>query len=189
MVSRRTIGLDASMVSELRSIALRRGMNLVSYLRRLVSEAIELERRGYYAPRALSEKRVEYLLSSFNFVYVPMELINSSLSDEAMKNAREFGTRLGMTLRELGVNAYELVEFLGTSSGILIYEGDKVVVTPASGGKGLIAELVKGLALGSGLECNEGRGVFVIKVPEEVVKRASRALEEGLASRRGRRSK
>ncbi|MEL9997889.1 MAG: hypothetical protein QXH99_05290 [Sulfolobales archaeon] len=189
MVSRKTVGLDTSIVSELRGIALRRGMNLVSYLRKLITEAIELEKRGYYAPRALAEKRVEYLLNSFNFIYVPVELVSNSLSSDSLRNAREFGIRLGMTLKELGVNAYEFIEFLGNSSGILIFESDKVIVTPVSDGKSLIAELIKGLALGSGLECSEGKGVFVIKVPKEVIERVSKAVEEGLTSRRGRRRK
>lgn len=189
MVSRKTVGLDTSLVSELKNIASRRGMNLVSYLRKLITEAVELERRGYYAPRALAEKRIEYLLSSFNFIYIPMELVSNPLSDDLLRNAREIGIRLGMTLKELGVNAYDLIEFLGSSSGVLIYEGDRLIVAPAGDGKGLVAELIKGLALGVGLEHVEGRGVFVVKIPKEIIERASRAVEEGLASRRGRRSR
>ncbi|MEM0505634.1 MAG: hypothetical protein QW267_07075 [Sulfolobales archaeon] len=187
MVSRKTLGLDKDLVNELRSVVIRRGMNLASYLRKLIREAVELERRGYYAPRALAEKRFEYLLKSFNFTYVPAELLSNSLSDESLRNANELGRRLGATLKELNVDVYEFLEFLGNSSSSLIYEGDRLILTPVSDGRRLVLELIKGLALGGGLDC-EDRGVFVVKVPKEVLEKVSKAVDEGLEGRRGRKS-
>ncbi len=187
MVSRKTVGLDRELVSELRSVAISRGMNLVSYFRKLVKEAVELERRGYYAPRALSEKRFEYFLKSFNFIYVPADVLGNSLGDDLLKSAREFGERLGVTLKELGVDVYEFIEFLGNSTSSLIYENDRVIVAPVGDGRRLTTELIKGMALGGGLEC-EDRGVFIVKMPKRVLERISRAAEEGLeGGRRGRR--
>ncbi|MEM2576052.1 MAG: hypothetical protein QW596_01635 [Sulfolobales archaeon] len=187
MVSRKTLGLDKDLVNELRSVVIRRGMNLASYLRKLIREAVELERRGYYAPRALAEKRFEYLLKSFNFTYVPAELLSNSLSDESLRNANELGRRLGATLKELNVDVYEFLEFLGNSSSSIIYEGDRLILTPVSDGRRLVLELIKGLALGGGLDC-EDRGVFVVKVPKEVLEKVSKAVDEGLEGRRGRKS-
>lgn len=186
MVSRKTVGLDRELVGELRSVAVSRGMNLVSYLRKLVREAVELERRGYYAPRALSEKRFEYLLKSFNFTYIPVDILGNSLSTDSLKVAKDFGERLGATLKELGIDVYDFIEFLGNSSNTLIYEGDKVIVAPVSDGRRLTAELIKGIALGGGLECDD-RGIFIIKVPKKVMERASKAVEEELELRRGRK--
>lgn len=187
MVSRRTVGLDTELINELKLVASRRGMSLVSYLRKLINAALELERRGYYAPKALSERRLEYLLNTFNFIYIPADVLNNSLSPESIKYVREFGSRLGMTLRELGINAYEVVEFLSTNSGIAIHEGDKLIITPSMSSRELITELVKGIAQGSGLECSEGRGVFIVKVPQEVIKELTKGFNEGL--RKGRRSR
>lgn len=186
MVSRKTLGLDKDLVDELKSVVVKRGMNVASYLRKLIREAVELERRGYYAPRALAEKRFEYLLKSFNFTYMPAELLNPSLSDESLRSAREFGERLGATLKELNVDVYEFLDFLGNSSSSLICEGDRLIITPVSDGRRLIIELIKGLAVGGGLDY-EDRGVFIIKVPRRVIEKVSKAVEEGLEGRRGRR--
>jgi len=186
LVSRKTLGLDKDLVDELKSVVLRRGMNVASYLRKLIREAVELERRGYYAPRALAEKRFEYLLKSFNFTYIPAELLNHSLSDESLRSAREFGERLGATLKELNVDVYEFLEFLGSSSSSLIYEGDRLIITPVGDGRRLVVEFIKGLAVGGGLDY-EDRGVFIIKVPRRVIEKVSKAVEEGFEGRRGRR--
>lgn len=187
MVSRRSVGIDSGLIEELKGVALRRGMNVVSYLRKLINEALELERRGSYAPRALAERRVEQLLASFNFTYLPLDLITRNFRDEDLRAAREYGERLGAALKELGSNVYEVIEYLGNTSGIVIHEGDRVIVMPATGSKRLVAELIKGIAVGGGLGVVKDGEVFIVKVPEEVMKATGKLLEEGLTQRRGRR--
>jgi Ribbon-helix-helix protein, copG family. len=49
LVSRRTVGIDRDIMEKLKEIARKRGMGISQYLRKLIQEALELEKMGYYA--------------------------------------------------------------------------------------------------------------------------------------------
>ncbi|MCC6054347.1 MAG: CopG family transcriptional regulator, partial [Thermosphaera sp.] len=108
--SRKTIGVEAEYVELLKQIAVSRGMSIASYLKRLIEESVKIEEMGYFAPRALSERRIELILSKLGFTIIPWDITSEATSDEI---ALERGLVIGKTLRELGLNPVEVIELIG----------------------------------------------------------------------------
>jgi len=158
--SRKTLGLDAEYAELLRELARKRGMSTAAYLRKLVEEAAKLEEMGYFAPRALSERRVELVLSKLGFTISVPELIAGNASDEEVVNR---GVSIGRALVEIGVDPAEVVELIGLSNQLVVARGDNVVMLPQHDPyKQKLALLLKGLAKGAGLNTVDSGGVTVI---------------------------
>ena len=157
--SRRTIALDLSLIDVVKEVARRRGMTLSSYLRRLLTEAIELEKRGIHAPRVLREKRVENILTSLNFILIPMSVL------EDPKRAYSIGYKIGRTLKSLNINLLEVIEYLGERAQILMYEGKKYIITPpVNSAQEALRELIKGIASGGDLKVRDEEEITIIYI-------------------------
>ncbi len=177
MVHRRTLALDADIIDKLKEIAKKRGTTLSNYLRSLLREAIDLEDRGYYAPKALRERKYEYLLMNLGFTYVPKELLNYE-SDSTLEGISE---RLGSVLRELGINVVEIIDILSSSCSNVITDSKRIVIlTLPNSHDYLIAKLIAGIAKSAGLNVKDEGALISIEIPEEEL---SRRLSE---FRRGR---
>lgn len=185
--SRKTVGLDADLMESLKEVARKRGTGISPYLRRLVKEAIELEKLGHYAPRALREKRLEALLEMMNFAYVPVDegLMRGST------DPREYGRRLGEMIREVGGDVYSLIEYLGLMHKIAIVQEDRITVfsMPRSDGPDVritTAEILKGMAEGGRLRIRDSGSTAVIEMPEELREELRKRAEDEISRRRGR---
>jgi len=179
LVHRRTLALDADLIDKLKEIAKKRGTTLSNYLRSLLREAIDLEDRGYYAPKALRERKYEYLLMNLGFTYVPKELVNLNRSDDSTLEG--ISERLGSVLRELGINVVEIIDILSSSCSNVITDSKRIVIlTLPNSHDYLIAKLIAGIAKSAGLSVKEEGALVSIEIPEEEL---SRRLSE---FRRGR---
>ena len=153
---------DEVLKEELRAVTSRRGMKVAAYLRKLISEALELRRRGIYAPKALADARVQYILKALNFIYVPAELIPEP-NEGDLRKVREYGVKLGKTLKNLGINVGEVIKYLGEQTGTIIHEEGKIIVKPETGSKKLTTELIKGIATGAELKIIKDKEIFIAK--------------------------
>jgi len=186
LTSRRTVGIDRDIMEKLKEIARRRGMGISPYLRKLIQEALELEKMGYYAPRALKERRLEIMLEMFNFGYIPLELSSNPGID-----ARSYGRRLGEMIREVGGDVYSVIEYLGQMHKIAIAQDDRItVLAPAGDGherRAIIAEMIKGMAEGAKLPVRDAGSTAVIEMPREMKEELRRRVEDEISRPRGRR--
>ncbi|HWQ17661.1 MAG TPA: hypothetical protein VNL13_07530 [Sulfolobales archaeon] len=186
MPSRRTVGLDRDLMEKLKEVTRKRGMGLSPYLRKLLSEAIELERIGYYAPRALKEKRIQVLLEMFNFCYVPSDI-------NVNKDPRAYGRRLGEAIKEIGGDVYSVIEYLGLMHKIAITHDDRITIVNTGGvgdgdaQKTIMAEILKGMAEGSGLPIEEHGATAIIEMPKELKEELRRKAQDEIERQRGRR--
>ncbi|MEM1779857.1 MAG: CopG family transcriptional regulator [Desulfurococcaceae archaeon] len=161
--NRKTIGVDMDTASHIKEIASKRNMSIASYVKKLVEEALKLESLGYYAPRALAEKRIEILLEKMGFSLIPLEIANNESSDEL---AESKGVEIGKALAELGVDPYEVVEYISTSNQVSITRGDNIILLPQTHViKQKIVSFIKGIAKGSGLQVSTTGNLVVIEPP------------------------
>ncbi|OYT51533.1 MAG: CopG family transcriptional regulator [Desulfurococcales archaeon ex4484_204] len=183
MVSRKTVGLDTELAKQLKEVASRRGVTLSNYLRMLIGEALELESRGFYAPKALREKRLEYILENLGFTLIPKELVGNLDSGRA----EEMGERVGAIARELGVEAMELIELLCRFVGNTIFNPDKIVIVRnPNDASSIIGDLIKGIAVSAGLNTVSDSAVVVIELPREKVAEGLREFSERKRRRKRR---
>lgn len=172
------MGLDEELARELKEIAKLRGMSIASYMRKLIKSALELEKMGYFAPKALEDKKLETVLATFNFTYLPLELLNTNNSP---KDARALGEMIGAVLKEMGVDIYSVVEYIGSSTKTIITHKDKLVIVSTPGGAA-IGELIKGIAKGGGLDIYESGGLSVINMPQSTINRIKSVIDRELKS-------
>jgi len=158
--SRRTLGVDLELAEALKEIARSRGMSLVSYLRKLFEEVIEVERLGYFAPSVLRDKRIELVLSKLGFIYLPLDLLNNPQTPEAVE---ALGERVGSTLRELGIDSYEVIERITLGNGLGIVKEDSLILIPSSGPKETVRRFLVGLARGSSLNISTSGDLVIIR--------------------------
>lgn len=183
--SRKTIGLDRDLMESLKEIARKRGVGIAPYLRRLVKEAIELEKLGHYAPTALRERRLEALLEMMNFAYMPVDegVVTGST------DPRAYGKRLGEMIREIGGDVYSLIEYLGLMHKIAIVQEDRITVfsMPHSNGfnaRNIMAEILKGMAEGGRLRIRDLGSAAIIEMPEEAKEELRRKADDEISKRR-----
>ena len=170
--SRKTLGLDADLAEELKDAARKRGLTLSNYMRALIKEALALEKLGYYAPRALKEKRAEYVLENLGFVLVPKEVLHAALRSSKLSDSEvaEIGRRVALVIKEVGVEPIELVELISKPLSTVISEPDKLVlIMPPDTTGQVLAGLIKGLSEGSGLNVEKNESIIVIKIPKEMI--------------------
>jgi len=158
--SRKTIGVEAEYVELLKQIAVSRGMSIASYLKRLIEESVKIEEMGYFAPRALSERRIELILSKLGFTIMPWDITSEPTSDEI---ASERGLVIGKTLRELGLNPVEVIELIGLSNQLIVIQGDNIIILPQYDPlRRKLSLLLKGIAKGAGLTIIESGETTII---------------------------
>ena len=158
--SRKTIGVEAEYVELLKQIAVSRGMSIAAYLKRLIEESVKIEEMGYFAPRALSERRIELILSKLGFTIMPWDITSEPTSDEV---ALERGLVIGKTLRELGLNPVEVIELIGLSNQLIVIQGDNIIILPQYDPlRRKLSLLLKGIAKGAGLSIVESGETTVI---------------------------
>ncbi len=182
------MGLDRDLMEKLKEIARKKGMGISHYLRKLLLEALELERMGYYAPRALRERRIQILLEMFNFAYIPSEI-------NLTKDPRAYGRRLGETVREIGGDVYSIIEYLGLMHKIAVVQNDRITIvnTGEIGGenpqRAVIAEILKGMAEGAGLSVKEIGFTVTIEMPRELREELRKMAENEISRARGKTSR
>jgi len=178
VLQRKTLALDEDIVNKLKEIASKRGTTLSNYLRSLFNEVIDIEERGYYAPKALRERKYEYILSNLGFIYIPKELIGNVKSE----SISSLGSRLGVVLKELGVNVVDIVELLTRDQSTVFVESNKVVLVAMPNTiEHYMNKLVAEIARNSGLKVSDTDSLISIEIPEEELKPK---LEEFEKSRR-----
>ncbi len=181
MGNRKTVGLDAELVKNLKEVAKRRGITLSNYLRALINEALALESLGHYAPRALREKRIEYILENLGFIFIPKEILDNTTPQDI----EEVGKRVGVVAKELGVGPLELIELLSRSVGNVIMDSKRIVLikTPGSRETALV-DLIKGITTSAGLKMESSDAMVVVEVPKEAVEASLSEFRERKTRRR-----
>ena len=164
---RKTLTIDRSTADIIKEIANRRGLTISTYMRKLIDRVLKLEELGVFAPAALDDLYVLYTLSQFRFVPIPIDFVDRGI-DPA--RARALGTRIGTVLKELGADVETVVEVLCKLYGVAISSGDKLIIVPTVENVRSLAELVKGIATGGGLEIEESGGVFAIRIRKGIEK-------------------
>jgi len=179
--NRKTIGLDADLVKNLKEVARKRGITLSNYLRALINEALALENLGHYAPRALREKRIEYILENLGFIFTPREVLDNIAPQEIV----EVGKRVGVVAKELGIESLELIELLSRSVGNIIMDSNRIVLIKSPGSReSTLVDLIKGVSSSAGLKVESSDTMVVIKVPREAVEASLREFRERKTRRR-----
>ncbi len=184
VLQRKTLALDEEIINKLKEIAVKRGTTLSNYLRNLFGEVIDLEERGYFAPKALREKKFEYILNSLGFIYIPKDLIGNLRSD----HIERIGSKLGIVLKELKINIADVIELLTTQSqGSVITESNKVVLIAMPGTiEYYLNKLIAKIAKTSGLNVNDTDTLITIELPEETLKLKLKEFERRRSGRKRR---
>lgn len=164
---RKTLTIDRSTADVIKEIATRHGLTISTYMRKLIDRVLRLEELGVFAPAALDDLYVLYTLSQFRFVPIPIDFLDRGI-DPA--RARSLGMRIGAVLKELGADVEMVVEVLCKLYGVAISSGDKLIIVPTAENLKPLAEMVKGVAAGGGLEVEESGGVFAIRIRKGVEK-------------------
>ncbi|MGC9009294.1 MAG: hypothetical protein ACP5I7_01585 [Sulfolobales archaeon] len=166
---RKTLGLDRELVEKIKTVAMRRGMTLSEYLRRLLQITISLEEEGIFAPKLLEEARYNLIMSSLKFVYIPLDLLlDKRFSDEEISRARNHGERIGKVLSEMMIDVYPLVEKIGEILGVSFKKGDDLVFIKSLDNdyRRFILEFIIGVATGNGYIVNETNQLILIRKRE-----------------------
>lgn len=181
------MGLDKDLMERLKEVARKRSMGVSPYLRKLLSEALELEKMGYYAPRALKERRIQILLEMFNFGYMPFD-VNTN------KDPRAYGRRLGEAIREIGGDVYSIIEYLGLMHKIAVVRDERITIVDIgrvgdeNSQRAVLIEILKGMAEGSGLPIKEIGSTAVIEMPRELREELRRRAEDEITRPGGKRA-
>ncbi|MEM4933173.1 MAG: CopG family transcriptional regulator, partial [Desulfurococcaceae archaeon] len=76
------------------------------------------------------------------------------------------GVEIGKALAELGVDPYEVVEYISTINQVSITRGDNIILLPQTHViKQKIVSFIKGIAKGSGLQVSTTGNLVVIEPP------------------------
>ncbi len=173
--NRRTVGIDAELIDQLKNIAVRRGVTLVNYLRALIKEAIRIEELGHYAPRALKERYLESLLEGAGFMLIPKDALREV--DENV--ATDIGYKAGLLLKEMGIDIIEVIELLSKYAGNTITDSSKLIVMsslndPASA----VISIIKGLSKAAGLNIiSHEPSMIIVNLPQETYSKALNEFE------------
>ncbi len=92
---RKTIALDEDIILSISDIAKRKGMSLSSYLRRLLTAAINVEKHGINPEQALYEQIILKYMKTAGLTFNPIEDLTNTNKD-IWETA---GKRLGLILR------------------------------------------------------------------------------------------
>ncbi|MCS7111573.1 MAG: hypothetical protein N3D82_03300 [Ignisphaera sp.] len=165
---RKTLTIDRTTADTIKELSTKHGTTINSYLKNLIDAVKELEDSGLYAPAAIRDIKNIANLTRLGMVIVPSELLSSIESNrEAVARS---ATRIGRALRELKADVYRVVEFLGTHYRVLIPIDDRFMIVGSSAGSTILADIVKGVAIGGGLEVVEEGGVTTIKIRDRNLK-------------------
>lgn len=161
--SRRCIGLDINLAEELKNISRSRGMSIISYLRRLLDEAIDLEKQGYYVPEILHEKKLELILSKLGFVYIPSELLLNIDITKSTKEIEMIGEKIGKALNELNIDVEEVIERIAVKNDVGVVQSSSIILIPVSGVKEIIKHVLIGMAKSIGMNISLMGNTVIIK--------------------------
>lgn len=169
---RKTLTIDRATADTIKELSAKHGTTINSYLKNLIDAVKELEDLGFYAPAAVRDFKNIVNLARLGMVMIPLELLSSMDSDrEAVARS---SMRIGRALKELGVDLYRVVEFLGTHYRVLIPIESGFIVVGGGGSSSVLTDIVKGVAGGGGLEVAEEGGVVTIRFTRSQEKAQSR---------------
>lgn len=154
--------LDADLVEAVKGIANKHGMTLAAYMRSLLTNLIEVENRGLFAPLALRKALLLSKLRGAGLALLPINLVNNcNPLGEQLENE---GRRIGILLKNLGVRLEEAVDVFLEDLNAAIKEKDKIIIVASSKSDNLVKEFVKGLAKAYNAEIREENEVLVITI-------------------------
>jgi len=172
--SRGTIAVDKELLESIKSVANSKGVPLSNYLRTLLSEAITIEKLGHHAPRALSEKRVEYFLENLGFVLLPREALKSV----DLSTAQSIGRKIGLLLKEVGVDPALLIEYLSKYVENVVIDSNKLILIQSTEPTSrAMIEIIKEVAKTSNIKVMTQEGVIVVDLPKEKYSRELEAFD------------
>jgi hypothetical protein len=164
---RKTVTIDRAVADTIKELAARHGMTINSYLKSLVEAVKELEDMGLYAPAVIREYKSIAVLSRLGMVTVPLELLNYTNCDR--DTAMSSGMRIGRALKELRVDVAKVVEMLGMQYKAIIPTESSLIVVGSGRSGEILASVVKGVALGGGLEVSAEGDVVTIKIERKSI--------------------
>ena len=157
---RRAVMVDAELADAVKAVASRYGMTLSSYMRSLLSSALEAESRGIYAPAAITRYVVLRIMERLGVAPVPLELLAAGGRDEA----RRVGERVGATLKSMGVRSADILAVIAESlPGATLEGGQLVVVDTGAEWSAKLIGFVEGLARAVGLDVVVQGGTLVVR--------------------------
>jgi len=138
-VQRRTIALDAGLVSELKNVASRRGSTLAGYLRRLLRAVIALERQGIDPFQVLENAYMYEVLTSLGAVPAPVKLLRCCRRDCVESELEEFMK----TMKDLGVDGWGLLQVIARSLRAPQGGGTRILLPRSHEGAGFALIIAK----------------------------------------------
>ncbi|BEP16951.1 hypothetical protein PYJP_03030 [Pyrofollis japonicus] len=143
-MKRKPIMLDAPLVDELKKVANKHGMTLSSYMRSLISNTIEAENKGVFAPLAIRKAILVSRLRSAGLLLLPLSLLKNCKSDG--DNAFEEGKRIGLFLRSINIPLEEAIDLFIENIKIAIREDNRVILIASSDLEKIFIEFLRGVA-------------------------------------------
>ncbi len=108
---RKTIALDAQLVTELKTVASRRGSTLAGYLRRLLKTVLSLEEQGIDPFQVLENAYMYEVLTSLGALPAPLRMLRCCERGCVEEELRGFVE----TIRDLGVDGWSLLQVIARS--------------------------------------------------------------------------
>lgn len=162
---RKTVTIDRAVADTIKEISMRHGVSINSYMKSLIEAVKELEDLGLYAPTAIRDIKSIATLSRLGMAMIPTELLNHIDSDgDTIVNS---GIRIGRALKEIKADVGKAIEFLGTQYRVLIPIEDRVIVVGSGKSGAILANIIKGIASGGGLEISDEGGIITIKIEKK----------------------
>ena len=159
---RKPMMLDAELVDAVKNIANKHGMTLAAYMRSLLTNLIEAENRGLFAPLALRKALLFSKLRGVGLLLIPADIISECDLDE--NDLEREGERIGILLKNLGVRLEEAIELFLENLKTAIREKDKIIVMTSNKTDRAIKGFVKGVAKAYGAEMREEGDILVIGI-------------------------
>lgn len=159
---RKTITIDRGVADTIKEISMRHGATINSYLKSLIEAVKEIEDTGLYAPAAIRDLMSIVSLSRLGMVMIPADLLNHLNSDR--ETIIGSATRIGRALKEVKTDVGRVIEFLGVHYRVLIPVENRIIVVGSGKTGTILADIIRGIASGGGLEVTEEEGIVTIKI-------------------------
>lgn len=166
-MKRKPIMLDSSLVDDLKKIANKHGMTLSAYMRSLISNTIEAENKGVFAPLAIRKAVLISRLRSAGLLLLPLSLLKNCKSEG--NNVFEEGKRIGLFLRSINVPLEEAIDLFIENIKIAIREDNKVILIASSDLEKILIEFLRGIASSYSVNIRNEGDLLVIELSQKQI--------------------